>query len=265
MAVVAVTGGARGIGAAIGAALAAAGHRVALGDLDTGAVAATAATMHGVVGLPLDVTSTPSFTAFLDAAEDRLGPLDVLVNNAGVMWVGPADAEPEATTSRQIEVNLHGVIRGVKLAVPRMRARGHGHVITIASAASRIAPAGEATYAATKHAVYGYCNAVRAELRGSGVHVSVVLPSVVETDLAAGTAHGSVPRLRPEQVAAAVVRALRRPRFEIFVPARLGALDRLLGVLPGRARLAFHDRLVPDQVARTDHAVRQAYQRTRFD
>ncbi len=90
------------------------------------------------------------------------------------MWVGPFDQEPEAAMRRQIAVNLEGVITGFKLATPAMRQRGSGHVVVVASAASKLAPAGgEATYAATKHAVYGYCTAVREELRGAAVSTSV--------------------------------------------------------------------------------------------
>ena len=96
-------------------------------------------------GLALDVTDAASFEAFLDAAEERLGRLDVLVNNAGIMWVGRFDEEPEAVALKQFDVNFHGVLRGMKLAVPRMRARGRGQIVNVASSASKIAPPGEAT------------------------------------------------------------------------------------------------------------------------
>ncbi|BCJ74044.1 short-chain dehydrogenase [Catellatospora sp. IY07-71] len=258
---VAVTGAARGIGAAVAARLAGAGARVVLGDLDLAAAEATAAALPGesrAVGL--DVTEQDSVDAFLDAAEQAYGPVDVLVNNAGVMWVGPFGAEPERAARRQFDVNVHGVRHGFLAAVPRMRARGRGQVVTVASAASRISPPGEATYAATKHAVYGYAAAVRQELRGTGVHVSLVMPSVVETELALGTSHGSVPRLRPADVAAAVERVIRRPRFEVFVPGRLDPLTRLLALLPQAGRDLAYRLLVPDQVALGDGGARAAYQ-----
>ena len=263
--VVAVTGGARGIGEAIGRALAARGARVALGDVDEAAVRATAAAIGaGAIGLPLDVTSTASFAAFLDQVEQDLGPVDVLVNNAGVMWVGYSGDESEATALRQFDVNFHGVARGMRLVLPRMRARGAGHVVNIASVASRVAPAGEATYAASKHAVLGYSTAVREELRGSGVDLSVVMPVVVDTELAAGTSPGGVSALEPQDVAAAVVRAIERPRFEVFVPGRVGALTRLLALLPQRGRDVLYGRLVPDQAAETDAAARRDYEARRL-
>jgi NADP-dependent 3-hydroxy acid dehydrogenase YdfG len=263
---VAVTGAAGGIGAASVAALVAAGGRVSAGDLVADQVRAVAdrAARGGpgdAVGLPLDVTDPASYRAFLAAAHDRFGPLDVLVGNAGVMWVGPFAAEPEAAVRRQLEVNVHGVIRGAQLAVPAMVERGRGQLITVASVASRIAPAGEATYSATKHAVLGYCTALRAELRGTGVDVSLIMPTVVETELAAGTTHGRVRRLRPDDVAAAVVRTVRRPRPEVYVPRSVAALVRLRDALPGRVREAMIRAMVPNQVAATDPATRTEYHR----
>lgn len=259
--VVAVTGGARGIGEAIARTLARRGARVALGDLDEAAARATAAAIgSGTIGRALDVRSTASIAEFLDHVESTLGPVDVLVNNAGVMWVGDFDAEPEVAAERMLDVNFHGVARGVRLAAPRMRARGSGHIVTVASVASHVAPAGEATYAASKHAVLGYLTAVRQELRGTAVRLSVVMPIVVKTELAAGTSPGGMPALEPQDVADAVLGAIERPRFEVFVPARVGGLTRLLALLPQRGRDLLYGRLVPDQARETDTAARRAYE-----
>jgi NADP-dependent 3-hydroxy acid dehydrogenase YdfG len=259
--VVGITGAARGIGAAIAACLVRDGARVAIGDIDGDAARETAHRLGTAeLGLELDVTSTESFGAFLDETERMLGPIDVLINNAGIMWVGPFAEEPETTAVRQFDVNFHGVARGMRLVLPRMRERGSGHVINIASAASKVAPSGEATYAATKHAVHGYSAAVRAELRGSPIRISVVMPGVVETELAAGTSHGRGKRLQPNDVAEAVVSVLVRPRFEVFVPASIGALTRVSAVLPERARDRMAHALVPDQVAATDRSIRTQYE-----
>ncbi|GAA3726757.1 SDR family oxidoreductase [Spinactinospora alkalitolerans] len=260
--VVAVTGGAQGIGREIARQLARAGAHVAIGDRDLDAAKATAQQLPGdVAAFHLDVTDTASFTAFIRAVDERWGMIDVLVNNAGVMWVGPFEAEPDTAAQRQVDVNLLGVIRGVKLAAPAMRERGRGQIITIASGASKLAPAGEATYAATKHAVYGYLNAVRTELHGSGVQLSLILPGVVDTELAAGTVTGPVRRLVPADVAHAVLAVIKRPRFEISLPARMGLVARLAALLPDRARFRLLRAVVPNQVAAvTDKAVRQAYE-----
>ncbi|MEV0003239.1 SDR family oxidoreductase [Micromonospora sp. NPDC050980] len=246
--VVAVTGGARGIGAATVARLRATGWRVAAGDLTGG-------------DYELDVTDPDSFRAFLDNVERDLGPVDVLVNNAGVMWVGPFADEPAAATDAQLAVNVRGVINGFRLSAPRMRARGHGHLVTIASSASRVPAPGAATYAATKHAVLGYAMVAREELRGTGVEVSLVLPAVVDTELARGTDHGAVARLRPDEVAEAVLRVLRRPRFETYVPARLGLFARLVAGLPAPAGQWLWRHSVPNQLTAGNPAERVEYER----
>ncbi|RCG21210.1 SDR family NAD(P)-dependent oxidoreductase [Streptomyces diacarni] len=260
--VVAVTGGANGIGRETARRLALAGARVALGDLDPAAARASAEELRGdVVGFGLDVTDSASFTAFLAEVEEHWGPLDVLVNNAGVMWVGGFADEPESATTRQLEVNLHGVIRGVKLTAPAMRARGRGHIVTIASAASKLSPPGESTYAATKHGVYGYLKGVRAELRGSGVRISVVMPGVVDTELAAGTATGAAKLLKPLDVARAVVAVIERPRFEVSLPGYVGPLSRWVEVFPQPVRDLLLRAMVPDQVRSVPGAsVRQGYE-----
>jgi short-subunit dehydrogenase len=254
---IAITGAARGIGAATAAEVVRRGGRVLLGDLDGEAVAAVAAGLGpAALSGPLDVTDDASYAQWLALAE-----VDALVNNAGVMWVGPYDEEPEVAGRRMMDVNFWGVVRGTRLVLPAMRARRAGHVVTVASLASYIGPRGEATYGATKHAVHGWTKAVRAELTGSGVDFSLVMPAVVETELASGTSSGSTARLTPEQVATAVADVLEKPRFEVFVPGRTSALVRLFTLLPQSARDRMYDALVPDQVRVADRAARREYER----
>jgi NADP-dependent 3-hydroxy acid dehydrogenase YdfG len=255
---VAVTGAARGIGEAIARQLAAAGYSLLLGDLDD-SVVDLAASLGGVGGV-LDVTSEASFAAWLALAPK----VDVLVNNAGVMWVGPYDQEPASAVQRQFDVNFHGAVRGTRLVLPAMLARRAGSVVTVASVASYVSPAGEATYAATKHALHGWMKAVRQEIAGSGVNLCLVLPTVVETELALGTDSGGVPRLTPQQVAAAVASVVATPQFETFVPARVGVLVRVLALLPQKGKDLLYRRLVPNQVTAGDPAARADYESRRL-
>ena len=260
--VVVVTGGAAGIGRQIAEQAARAGARVAIGDRDVAGAERTAAELGaGTRGYLLDVTDETSYTAFLDAVTADLGPIDVLVNNAGVMWVGPFDAEPEKAGEAMFAVNVLGMIRGVRLVAPGMRERGGGHIVTIASAASKLAPPGESTYAASKHAVLGYLTGVREELRGSGVQISAILPGVVDTALAAGTDTGAAKLLSPDDVAAAVVAVIAKPRFITTIPSYIGPLVAFAGLLPQRVRDALMRRAVPDQVAAAAKADRSEYEK----
>jgi NAD(P)-dependent dehydrogenase (short-subunit alcohol dehydrogenase family) len=259
-----VTGGGRGIGKALAHALQREGVRVAIGDVDAEAAAQAATEVGGgAVGLPLDVTDRPGFTAFLDDVEQRLGQIDVLVNNAGIMPLATLDREDDAITLRQLELNLHAVIHGTRESIRRMRQRGTGHIVNVASAAGKTGFAGGATYSACKHGVVGLSEAVRVELRGTGVEVSVVMPIPVRTELGSGLGRvrGFAP-ITPEQVADEIVDALKFPRFDVFVPKSVGRTLRVTNLLPRRvneavARFLGSDRVLLD----TDPSVRAGYER----
>jgi NAD(P)-dependent dehydrogenase (short-subunit alcohol dehydrogenase family) len=258
-----VTGGGRGIGKALSRALVAEGCRVAIGDVDADAARAAAGELgDDAIGLPLDVTDRPRFTAFLDDVEQRLGPIDVLVNNAGIMPVGPFVDEDDATAIRLLELNLHAVIHGTKEALRRMRPRGTGHIVNVSSSAGKSGFPNLATYCATKHGVVGLSEALRAELRGSGVELSVVMPGIVRTELATGLV--DTPAFKastPEDVADAIVDALRFPRFDVYVPKSIGPTLALTGLLPRRAREALGRVLKLDRALRdADRDARAAYE-----
>ncbi len=232
----AITGGAQGIGQAIGAALTRAGARVALGDIDSAAVAKTAAAI-GASGHRLDVADPASFEAFLDAAATDLDGLDVLVNNAGIMPIGPFLQERPEVTRRTIEIDLFGVLTGTRLAGARFAARGTGHVVNIASVMGALASPNAATYCAAKHAVVGFSAALRQEWRGSGVRTSVICPGFVRTELIAGmSAPGLLERflvVDPEDVAAAVVKRIRKGTSRtVFVPRLVGVIARGTAPIP---------------------------------
>ncbi len=260
--VVAITGGARGIGRATAQALVRRGCRVAIGDVDLALAEETAAGLGGgTVALPLDVSDRASFEAFLDEAERQLGPLDVIVNNAGIMPVTPFVEESEESIHRQIEINLIGVIHGTQLAMRRMMPRNSGHIVNIASQAGKVPTPGIATYSATKHAVVGLSDAVRQELRGRNVEVSCVMPTVVNTELTAGVGQKWVKPVEATDVAEAIVGALEVPHFDVFVPKSNGALIRAGALMPraaaeGLARAMGTDKLMTE----VDHAARAKYE-----
>jgi len=255
-----VTGGARGIGAATATALARAGVTVAIGDLDPDLAVQNAS---GIWASKLDVTDRPAFTAFLDEVEERLGPIDVLVNNAGIMPLIRIEDEPDALTARILAVNLHAVIHGSREAVRRMKPRGRGHIVNVASVAAQIAFPGAATYAATKSGVLGFSEALRVELRGSGVAVSCVVPGLVATELASGIDVRGYRPVGPDVVAGAIAGLVRRPRFIAYVPRSVGPTVKL-GALAGRRfgdwlqRLSRADTTVLGAIGSAD---RQAYEK----
>jgi NAD(P)-dependent dehydrogenase (short-subunit alcohol dehydrogenase family) len=262
--VAAISGGARGIGLAIGEALARRGARVALGDLDGEAAERAAAGLAGeAVGLPLDVTDPGSFERFLDAVRDRLGPLDVLVNNAGVMVVGPFAEADIAAAARVMDVNVGGVVNGMRLAIPRMRGRGGGQIVNVVSGAGWVPPAALAMYSASKHAVKGLSDAVRDELRDDGIPVTAVYPMLVRTELAVGTKPARGGRwISPEEVGEAVAAAVERPRDEVFVPRWVAGVLRLQSALPPRGRAALARAFGVDKLyTAVDPATRAEYER----
>ena len=258
-----VTGGAQGIGRATAAALAAAGVRVAIGDVDGELARRTARELgHGVVAFDLDVTDRESFALFVSCAQAELGPPDILVNNAGIMLIGSFLDEDEAATRRLIDVNVHGVLTGMKLVLPGMVERGRGHLVNVSSSLGRTGLSNAATYCGSKFFVYGLSEAIRAELRDTGVEVSCVMPGQVRTDLSAGLADSRAARdVGPEEVAAEILSALRRPRFDVFVPRSIGPLTTLNGVLPRSARDALRRTLKVDTaLEHADPAARRQYE-----
>lgn len=261
--VVAITGGARGIGRATATTLVREGAKVAIGDVDHSAAEQTATEIGGgTIGLPLDVTDRASFEAFLDATEAKLGPVDVLINNAGIMLLGDFFDEDPELARRQIEINLWGVWTGSHLAGKRFRRRGRGHLVNVASMAGKSGFPGSATYCATKHAVVGLSESIRGELKDSGVEISCVMPSIVNTELASGLGQARfVKNVDPQDVANEIISALKEPRFDVFVPRSNAALVRTMAVLPRRVQDVTTKAFKADRVlVEVDDRARLAYQ-----
>jgi 2-hydroxycyclohexanecarboxyl-CoA dehydrogenase len=213
-----VTGAARGIGRAIATRLAEEGARVALCDVDAaGARAAAEALGRSAVGLALDVTDPASVRGALAEAERRLGPVDVLVNNAGWDKAEPFVDSAEETWDRVLAVNLKGPIRCTRAVLDGMIARRRGRIVSIGSDAGRVGSSGEAVYSAAKAGVIGFSKTLAREVARYQIGVNVVCPGPTNTQLLADVAGGNpklVDALRraipfgrigePEEVAAAV-------------------------------------------------------------
>src|SRR5205807_10431098 len=132
---------------------------------------------------PPDVTDRSSLDNFLELAGRELGPLDVLINNAGIMPIGPLLDEPEQTARRVMEINVLGVLTGMKLALPEMLARGRGQIINVASIAGKGPVPGGASYAASKAAIVSLTETARVEFAGTGIDFTCVMPSFTDTEL----------------------------------------------------------------------------------
>ncbi|MGW4480844.1 SDR family oxidoreductase [Rhodococcus triatomae] len=261
-AVVLVTGAGRGIGRATARAMAARGARVAVADLDRAAADDTDSEIGSAArAYTLDVRTRASWDACVEAVVADLGPIDVLVGNAGVMPVAPFLDEPDEIGERTLDVNVWGLIHGMRAVAPAMIDRGRGHIVNVASLAGKVAIPGLAVYNASKFAAVGLSAAARLEFAEHGVSVSTVLPSAVRTTLTSGLPLGKgLPTVDPEDIAAAVVRTCRTRRAETPVPGYLAGVDIALAVAPeSLVRLARRvvggDRAVTsvDAAARADY------------
>jgi NADP-dependent 3-hydroxy acid dehydrogenase YdfG len=239
--------------------------KVAIGDVDLAAAQQTAKELGpSTVALALDVTDRASFTAFLDKAEEQLGPIDVLVNNAGIMQIGRFIDEDDLTARRMVDINIHGVILGTKLALERMVPRDRGHIVNISSQAGKYGSPGGATYSATKHAVVGLTEAVRGELHlmGANIDVSYVMPFVVNTELGSGLSEArGMKNLQPADVADAIVEALQTGTVDVWVPKSAKRTNALGVLLPrplseGMARALKADKVL----AGADASARRGYE-----
>lgn len=181
--VVVVTGAAGGIGTAIASACVAAGASVGVWDLDAHRAASVAADLGQALGVGVDITSRPSVEQALASTVDAFGPVDVLVNNAGIDTIEPFLQSDEPTWERIVAVNYLGTVRCCHVVVPGMVERGTGRVVNIGSDAGRVGSSGEAVYSGTKGAVIAFSKALAREVAASGVTVNAVCPGPTDTPL----------------------------------------------------------------------------------
>ena len=243
-AVVVVTGGARGIGAKTAELFSQHGANVWIGDVDADIAQQTATRIPRCRSARLDVTRRDSWDQFVGQVLKESGRIDVLINNAGVMPLGAFETEAEATTDLILDVNVRGVLNGMRAVIPLMITRGSGHVVNVASMAGMIPVPGMVTYNASKFAAVGASLAARTEYAGTGVTVCAVLPSAVRTELASGVQlGGGMPTVDPEDVAQAILKTLRTKAARTSVPG---------WVAPGWALI---DALVPEFIQRAGRSL----------
>ncbi len=238
-----VTGAARGLGLEIARVLARRGLTVHLTDLDGAAAAAAAAEIGaGAFASPLDVRDADACRAVARATEERAGSLAVWVNNAGVLFSGPAWTHDDAQRRLMLDVNALGTINGTLAALEPMRAAGRGHVVNVISLAGVVAAPGQAAYSASKHAAIAYSLSTLSDLRLAGergIDISCLCPDGIWTPMlhdkladpaAAASFIGTL--LQPADVAARVGTLLDRPRPVTTMPAQRGAVARVGDLFP---------------------------------
>lgn len=246
-----VTGASRGIGRATAAAIAARGGRVGLVSRGAESLEELAGELgEGALALPADVTDREAIGAAIGRFAAEAGGVDLVVANAGLAHYGPFADQPIEHAEEMVRLNVLGTIYTVHEALEQMLLRGAGHVVVVSSGAALRAFPWGAVYGATKAADKGFAEALRHELSGTGVSVSVVLPGEVETSI-----HDHQPDKIPdwrrssdavsaEEVAEAIVRAVEEDRREVHVPPAVRLLglndlaprlvDRLLARVRGR-------------------------------
>jgi len=217
-----ITGASSGIGAATARALAADGHRVPLLARRVDRIEALADELgDGAIAIEADVTDREALVAAAQRVQQELGGTDVLVNNAGVMLLGPFSSEQRADYRQMIEVNLLGAITTTEVFLDQIRANGGGDLINISSVAGRTARPINGVYAATKWGINGWSESLRQELQPD-VRVTVIEPGAVGTELTDHITHAATKEateeyvrdlaIRPEDIADVIAFAVSRPR-----------------------------------------------------
>lgn len=253
-----VTGGASGIGAALGKALVAAGAHVVLADLDGEGAARVARSLQGpgtARGVRLDVTDADAVEVLVEEVVDDHGRLDLMFNNAGIALLGETEKLTLAQWNAIIDVNIRGVVHGVAAAYPRMIAQHGGAIINTASMGGLMAGGLLTSYVMTKHAVVGLSLALRSEAAEHGVGVTVVCPAAVDTPLLDKGEFGSVKGrdyylkgqgirrpVDPDALAARVLDAVSKNEYLVIEPIQARMAWRLNRLAPGyiqKAAVAF--------------------------
>ena len=242
--VILITGAASGIGAATARRAVAQGHQVAVADIDgAGAQALAVELGANAFAIALDIRSPQQWETALDVVWARFGRLDVLLNNAGIIHTGHARDVALEQHRRTLEVNFLGPLTGMKAALPRFKAQGSGHFLTVCSMTAFLPMPGMASYAGSKHALRAFHHGMALEERGTPLHFTIVHPPATETPMLDAEAKDdsavlafSEKTVSADAVADTLLRAIRDRPLEVVMPAAFGKFLRLLGAHPGIIR-----------------------------
>jgi NAD(P)-dependent dehydrogenase (short-subunit alcohol dehydrogenase family) len=217
-----VTGGGRGIGAAISAALLTHGARVTLLGRDRARLEATAATLPGQVSAVIaDIAEHSAVVAAFAAARERSGDIDILINNAGQATSAPLHKTDTALFTRMLAVNLTGAYHCIYEAVPPMIARRYGRIVNVASTAGLVGYAYCAAYCAAKHGVVGLTRALALELASHNITVNAVCPGYADTDIVRDAVANIVKKTGRSETEAVAALVARNPQKRLVQPAEV--------------------------------------------
>lgn len=237
-----ITGAASGIGAEFARLCAAKGHRTIIADIDAAGAARVAKSCGPqAADVALDITSSAQWNAVLDWVWETFGGLDVLVNNAAIVHPGYAEHIPVSAHEATIDVNFMGPMRGMLATLPRFRAQGHGHFVTVASMTAFIPFPGLTSYAAAKNALRAFHLGVATEERHSPIDFTIVHPGATETPMLEREAESDDLALAfagdaslPVDVAQAILEAMEQRAVEVLFPSARADAVRAVGLDPAK-------------------------------